>query len=1647
MVLWVIYLLNNSDSGSGSTTSHTHSWSTGYESTHPHRQYRHCSSCGATEYTGGTQLVSSCTSCYPLGNLSLTRSFVRTGKSVTFYRNNVLNANSYTLTLYRNGSFYNSYNMNSATYNIPNLLSGTYTATLTVRNNNTGQSKSVSCYSFTLVDTYLVTYNANGGTNAPPAQTKIQDEYMTITSSVPKKEGHIFKGWASSKTAVEAQYPAGGIYTKNTPITLYAVWEPETYTINFDLNGGKGEAESTTITYGNSMKMPNAVIKEGYYLKGWSKTKNAVTPDYKIGIDYKLTENMTLYAVWGNSTWGGAVSKGFAGGDGSEKNPYQISNASELAYLADKVNQQTSAPKYEYYILTDNINLGYEEWVPIGVYDSAYQYFCGSFDGNGYTISDLSITEENSGYMGIFGYTKDSNIKNINVSGDISGIHISSASYMGALLGYGDNTDITLCSAIYVSISDISNSTNDYTHIGAICGKIDGGSISNSTADECYMGVKGGLYRAGIIVGEAIGSISDCSVKSTEELFGCTTETKGLILGGICGRVVGDVQKCTVSAGFLSNTLKTNSISADFVGGIVGALEGNIDLCTTQFNNGLNKNIDGSSYNSSIYFEGMGSSLNVGGIAGRVFKNGKISNCKYDGQSISTVATGIINLGGIAGRVDGNSMTNIKAQGGQSLSRADLPTRSGYTATWYTDAELKHEYDFSQPVTSDMTLYAKWSKGSNEIEIWDGTSSEPAYNGTTKTYTVKNGRELAWISDVTNGVITSGTNFPTDTSFSGYTVELANDIYLNDISNVSNWATQAPANEWKPIGSENYKDVKFSGTFDGKNHTISGIYVNEPANSYAGLFGYSTSTIKNVVSTNGYIDGISSTGAIVGHSDGAITNCINKSVTVVGKGGVGGVVGGCDNISYCYNYASVTGTNSYVGGIAGYCDGNITHCLNKGSVTTKGWYCGGIAGRVETISYCYNAGYIKGDECCGGICGAYASNISKCYNQSSVSASTRHAGGIIGLFSATNENKIEYCYNRGSVSDESGGGGILGTWTAGGDSHAHMNYCYYNNSCAWRGVTTTPYLVLTSVSYKSLPQLKNLSNLTGFSSSDWGVNSSINDGYPYLKALEDTYKTYNITVVEDVENSSPLNKCFANVDGILHGDAGLSYVGGIAGYAGESDDAGSAPAGNLLAIATRVSAVSANSTGEARAGDILGLLYNNALDLSNIYSYSSTEYSAINSANSKNASTSVTGTQRNLPNIKRASFLKTLFGPDTYQSLDYLDDHPDAVWVVKDGELPELYYNVLNDITLSDVENGTLSADKTQAVDGEIVTVTAVPDKNYNLNKIYVNGNEIAGNTFEVSGDSNIYATFSEKTPEYNIRVSATGNAQASLINIDAAEGVSISAVSDNISAFDGDEICVNAEASANYTVDSVRVNGEELAGNSFIVTDNSVVTMDVTNISTEIKATTYDAENIGNYFATLSGSVEGDSTTEKYIRYWAANTPDEVYTTEVQSGSGEYSVEVTNLLPETEYQYQMTETGEIKTFVTEGISMSDIDSGIDDPDSDPTSSPTPTPTPTPSPEPTDMFFEIKDAKILGNQITANIRNISENVQSGILILAAYANNGMLIYTDNVQIKDLNVNTVIPCEFVLPKNAVKYRLFVWNSYDLLIPMSEVTEIK
>lgn len=72
---------------------------------------------------------------------------------------------------------------------------------------------------------YTVSYNANGGSDAPSSQTKWYGQTLTLSSQTPKRANYTFLGWATSSSATSATYKAGASYTNNANVTLYAVWK------------------------------------------------------------------------------------------------------------------------------------------------------------------------------------------------------------------------------------------------------------------------------------------------------------------------------------------------------------------------------------------------------------------------------------------------------------------------------------------------------------------------------------------------------------------------------------------------------------------------------------------------------------------------------------------------------------------------------------------------------------------------------------------------------------------------------------------------------------------------------------------------------------------------------------------------------------------------------------------------------------------------------------------------------------------------------------------------------------------------------------------------------------------------------------------------------------------------------------------------------------------------------------------------------------------------------------------------------------------------------------------------------------------------------------------------------------------------------
>ena len=157
------------------------------------------------------------------------------------------------------------------------------------------------------VNTYTITYNANGGSGAPSAQTYTyaSSGNVTLSSTVPTRSGYTFLGWSTSSTATSASYSAGGNFSQSTAsnTTLYAIWR-KTITITYNANNGSGAPSASTGYIYNAGTNVSITLssttptRAGYTFLGWNTSSSATSSSYSAGTAYNFSENTTLYAVW-----------------------------------------------------------------------------------------------------------------------------------------------------------------------------------------------------------------------------------------------------------------------------------------------------------------------------------------------------------------------------------------------------------------------------------------------------------------------------------------------------------------------------------------------------------------------------------------------------------------------------------------------------------------------------------------------------------------------------------------------------------------------------------------------------------------------------------------------------------------------------------------------------------------------------------------------------------------------------------------------------------------------------------------------------------------------------------------------------------------------------------------------------------------------------------------------------------------------------------------------------------------------------------------------------------------------------------------------------------------------------------------------------
>ena len=759
-------------------------------------------------------------------------------------------------------------------------------------------------------------------------------------------------------------------------------------------------------------------------------------------------------------------------GDGSASNPYIIDSAEDLAGLSYLVysglgtNSGDNFFADKYFKQTVDIDLTGHYWQPIGIsYDrlatQTIRAFAGNYDGGGHTVSSIS-TPAGSGngysYQGLFGYVRSSSsssritIQNVGVIDS----HIQGSSYVGGVVGYAKNVDITNCF---------------------------------NTAS-----VNASQYAAGIV-----GRVMDSDI-SINKCYNTGRVTAENYIGGILGEY--QLQEDASGTALIQNCYNTGNVSAEGesnnnVGGIAGrvatnsaTISGDI-LVVNCYNRGT---ISGGTRIAGIVGESYSLNPNIVVDIINCFNVGTIANTGDYGSE--TVCCN----GGSQPFVSGFQYKSAAESGAKTIefftnfanwNATDLSRTWNFRTVWKFDPSVS-EY----PVFRAEGEVSWWTDEGNYSIEWftsAGTNGGSASNP----YIIDSAEDLAGLSWL---VYTGDSRAPKETAY--VFDDNYNSFFYNKHFKLASDINLA-AHIWQPIGIMNDSANNcFGGIFDGNGHTIKGVFTLEENGSMQSLFGttYSPdesypSSIQNLMVTNSVIKGTSWVGGILGYAffNSQIINCKFSGEIYGSAGSIGGIVGeitdclisGCVNngtvtnaasagsdynpiggivgyantastgakIEYSANYGKVIGKNT-AGGIVGHnMSAEIYYCTNNGDVSSSdssgNGSVGGIVGRIKStakISLSQNNGKISGYNYVGGIIGVSESNIDtesnigtleiySCINNGAITGTGGSIGGIAGQICMTN---LKLCINYGDVTALNNFGGIVGQLIGQGA----IEYCY-----------------------------------------------------------------------------------------------------------------------------------------------------------------------------------------------------------------------------------------------------------------------------------------------------------------------------------------------------------------------------------------------------------------------------------------------------------------------------------------------------------------------------------------------------------------------------------------------------------------------------
>lgn len=391
---------------------------------------------------------------------------------------------------------------------------------------------------------------------------------------------------------------------------------------------------------------------------------------------------ITAYLTLGFLVSAHGLTGTYSGGSGTSVDPAQIGSVSDLLELA-----ATEDDYGEHFILTSDLNLSGQSFNSAVIAkdtDSDPGFlgapFTGNLDGNGHTISNLTIDASGTAtndYLGLFGYVSGGTVSSLTLAG-ISITTGSEAMYIGGLCGSNDG-ELSGCSvsgAITTGTdSEITgglcgHNLNQITTCQSSCSLVLGDSDFNSAGGLC--GQNEGLIisskASGIVSGNGISTVGGlCGLNDGGTITNCAAS--GSVTGGTAASTIGGLAGS--NAGTLTGSRASGAVTAhDSIGGLCGDNSGQVEQCYAT--GGITMDGD----------QGYG----AGGLIGE--NSGFVDECYSIGAL--TLPPMPWEPGGLIGADDGGSVSNsfwntetsglTNSAGGTGLTTTQMQTQSIFTA-------------------------------------------------------------------------------------------------------------------------------------------------------------------------------------------------------------------------------------------------------------------------------------------------------------------------------------------------------------------------------------------------------------------------------------------------------------------------------------------------------------------------------------------------------------------------------------------------------------------------------------------------------------------------------------------------------------------------------------------------------------------------------------------------------------------------------------------------------------------------------------------------------------------------------------------------------------------------------------------------------